>query len=218
MEIDGAREDIHAGDCVIWPDYIHFRRYVVEPIVFVYIKFAQNPNCPFSFELPKGKVTVKNQARFVSSITALEQLLDRDEPLAVGMREHLLMDILFQIYWEQHPIGAPLQDAPCHDPVVAASMAYIEEHITQKITIEELCRAVGTNASTLNFKFRRETNCSIGQYIIDQRMKKARHLLMGTTYPLSEIAVRCGFENGYYFSNAFKKFHGVAPSVYRQHL
>ena len=216
VEIDGMQQEIVAGDCVIWPDYVHFRRYVVDPIVFVYIKFAPNPKCPFSFELPHGKVAVNDPERLRSSIAQLELLLDRDEPIAAGMREHLLMDILFQIYLEQHPAGTPLPDAPHRDLLVAAADAYIDEHLAHKITIGEICRAVNTNASTLNFKFRRETGRSIGQYITDVRMKRARHLLIGSTYPLAEIAVRCGFDNGYYFSNAFKKYYGVSPSAYRK--
>jgi len=218
VEIDGTRQEIVAGDCVIWPDYVHFRRYVVDPIVFVYIKFAPNPKCPFSFELPHGKVTVQDQQRLRSSITQLESLLDRDEPLAAMMREHLLMDMLFQIHLEQHPVGTSSHGTSYHDPIVAAAATYITDHVHQKLTVKELCRVANTNPSTLNFKFRRETGRSIGQYITDARMKRARHLLLGSTYPLAEIAVRCGFDNGYYFSNAFKKHHGISPSAYRKQL
>ena len=217
VEIDGVSETIQEGDCVIFPDYVHFRRAVIDPIVFVYVKFALNPTCPFSLELPYGKIAVQDRERFISSITTLEQLLDRDDPLAAGMREHLLTDILFQIHREQHPWGVSPYDTPCRDPLVAAAIAYIDSNITRKLSVNDVCSAVGTNASTLNFKFRRESNRSIGQYVTDTRMKRARHLLIGSTYSLSEIAVRCGFDNGYYFSNVFKQYHGVSPSAYRKH-
>lgn len=216
VEIDGAKETVQAGDCVILPDYVHFRRLVIDPIVFVYVKFSANSNCPFSLELPYGKIAVQDRERFVSSITALEQLLDRDDPMAAGMREHLLMDVLFQIHREQHPFGISPYNTPCRDPLVKSAAAYINAHIAHKLLVNDICLAVGTNASTLNFKFRREFHRSIGQYITDMRMKRARHLLIGSTYPLAEIAVRCGFDNGYYFSNAFKQYHGVSPSAYRK--
>jgi AraC-like DNA-binding protein len=56
---------------------------------------------------------------------------------------------------------------------------------------------------------------SVGQYIVNEKMKKARHLLIGTTYSITEIADRCGFENVYYFSNVFKKVHGISPAKYK---
>ena len=69
--------------------------------------------------------------------------------------------------------------------------------------------------STLNFRFRRTFNMSVGQYIVNEKMKKARRLLVGTTYSITELADRCGFENVYYFSNAFKKAHGISPVKYK---
>jgi AraC-like DNA-binding protein len=90
--------------------------------------------------------------------------------------------------------------------------------LAEKITVSDICRAVNSNASTLNFKFRRETGMSCGEYIMSERMKKARHLLTGSTYNITEIAARCGFDNVYYFSNAFKKIHGVSPINYQKRL
>ena len=55
---------------------------------------------------------------------------------------------------------------------------------------------------------------SVGQFITGERMKIAKHLLIGTTYTISEIAERCGFDNVYYFSNSFKQQTGMSPSEY----
>lgn len=216
VEIDGIKDEISAGDCVILPDYIHFHRSVLNPIEFVYVKFRYNLNCPYSFNMPYGKVNFKDKKRFLSSISMLEKLITCDDALSVGYREHLLIDILFQIHFEQHPIGMPLEKMLCHDELVVLADKYIAENLGNKILIDDLCSAVGTNASTLNFKFRREFDMSIGQFIMNERIKKAKHLLASTTYNISEIASRCGFENVYYFSNAFKKINGITPSDYRR--
>jgi two-component system response regulator YesN len=57
---------------------------------------------------------------------------------------------------------------------------------------------------------------SVGAYISDLRMKHARKLLSTTTYSITDTAKRCGFEDVYYFSNFFKKFHGSSPTEYRK--
>lgn len=216
MEIDGAEEKMEQGDCVILPDYIHFRRKVLNPIEFVYVKFTYNNTCPYSFEIPCGKVDFKDKPRFLSDISAMERLITNDDPLSAGYREHLLMDILFQIHFEQSPFQCYAEKRICHDDVVSCAAEYIENHIKEKLLISDICRAAGTNASSLNFRFRREFGTSVGRYITDKRIKRAMHLLVSTTYGLSEIAQRCGFDNVYYFSNAFKKSVGVSPSAYRK--
>lgn len=215
VEIDGINMEIQKGDCFILPDYIHFKRSVLNPIEFVYIKFACIPTCPYSFSLPYGKVNFTDEKRFISNISTLERLITSDSPLYSGYREHLLMDILFQIYFEQNPINSVSQETVCYDELVRAAVEYIDDNLNKKLLISDICCAVGTNMSTLNFKFRREFDMSIGQFIMNERMKIAKHLLISTTYNISEIALRVGFDNVYYFSNAFKKFNGVSPSFYR---
>ena len=215
-EIDGDKEIFHAGDCAIFPDYIHFRRSVLTPIVFLYIKFAYEAEHTLPFELPYGKILFKNRERFLSSVEALEQLKDSSEPFAEEYRQHLLTDILLQIYSEKSPTGNPFIQHQLHDAYTLSAVKYITANLDKRIVTRDICLALGTNASTLNFQFRRHLDMSVGQFITNERMKKARSLLTYTTYSLSEIAARCGYANVYYFSNAFKKEQGISPLAYRK--
>lgn len=51
---------------------------------------------------------------------------------------------------------------------------------------------------------------------MQRRMTVAKELLMHSTLPLTEIALRCGFHSASHFSNRFRQLHGVAPSAWRQ--
>ena len=216
IQINNKKETVSAGDCYILYDYVHYHRNVIEPIEFVYVKFTDNPACPYTMKIPFGKAVFKDNNRFISNITALEKLLPKNDSLSAGYREHLLFDILFQIYLESLPEYTSQKNSICHDAIVNSAVAYIEENLTDKILIDQICQSIGTNASTLNFKFRREFNLSIGQYIVRQRINKACKLLISTSYSISEIALRRGFGDVYYFSNTFKKIEGVSPSKYRK--
>ena len=216
IEIDVKKEIVSMGDCYILPDYIYYRRNIIEPIEFVYVKFTSNNACPYTMEIPYGKATFKDKQRFFSNITQLEVLLSKDDQLSAAYCEHLLLDILFQIYFENHTQNALNENSNFHDSIVRNATYYISNNLTKKILIDEICKNIGTNASTLNFKFRREFNMSIGQYITYRRIKKASKLLISTSYSISEIASRCGFEDIYYFSNTFKKIQGICPSAYRK--
>ncbi len=211
IEIDGVVEKIQAGDCVILPNDVRFRRNVVSPIVFVYIKFARTPGIE-AVPLPHGKIRFRDRARFLSTIAAMEKLMDREDDLSVAYQEHLLCDILLQAWHE----GAAEEKDSYRDAMVDAAAAFIAGNLEKKLRLDDLCRELGTNSSTLNYRFRRATGLSVGRFIQLEQMKRARQLLSGTTYSMAQIAARCGFENAYYFSTAFKKIHGMAPSAYRK--
>ena len=54
-----------------------------------------------------------------------------------------------------------------------------------------------------------------GQYLQQFRIGKARELLISSTLSVGEIAVRCGFDDLFYFSNLFRRLTGVSPRGYR---
>ena len=221
IEICGAKENILAGDCLILPDYLHFKRNVIEPIEFLFIKFTNNMNCPYSLEIPYGKIALKTDGgreRLASNISAIEQSLVCDDVFSVNYREHLLIDILFQIASRPQNMSIATEHDLPHNPLVASAIEYIRNNIDKKLLIEDVCHAVCSNGSTLNFNFRRELDTSVNQFIMSERMRRARSLLVGTTYSISQIAEKCGFDNVYYFSNVFKKAYGVSPNKYRSHF
>lgn len=219
LDIGDKHELITSGDCVIFNEDIPFMRYVVDPIVFVYIRFRKNEKTAVSMPLPYGKVTFDDTARFLSSIKTYESLIDRSDRMSVMYKNHLLEDILLQLCLERGLLGEPDRSRLaelCTDTTVASAVEFIRVNIKRKLLIGDICKNVGSNPSTLNFKFRRELSCSVGEFIIGERMKKARQLLSGTTYPITKIAEMCGYENVFYFSRAFRNAEGEAPGEFRR--
>ncbi|MBQ8356664.1 MAG: AraC family transcriptional regulator [Clostridia bacterium] len=220
LAIGESEQIIGAGDCAVFPDDVDFTRSVLEPISFLYLKFRVNPRCPFTLPLPVGKIAFRDRARFLSDIETYEALCEAEDSRSLYQREHALEDILLLISAE-HAGGsagaggdARLRD--CHDSLVLEGARCIRSEIDRKWTVDDLCRALSTNPSTLNFRFRRALGCSVGAFLTDERMRAARRFLENTTFPVGEVARRCGFENIYYFSTAFRKNHGISPSEYRK--
>ncbi len=222
LDIDGKKIIIKSGDCVIFPEYIEFSRYVIEPIVFTFIKFRYNEKSKLSMPLPYGKIRFKDRQRFISSINTYDKIIDRSDSMAMLYKKHILFDILLQISNEyglmENKNDIEFLIDNCHDKDVLKATGYISQNISSKIIISDVCKYVGTNASTLNFKFRKILKNSIGEYIISERIKLAKKLLSGTTYTITDIAERCGYDNIYYFSTAFKKETGDSPQIYRKHF
>lgn len=220
LNINGKSELIKSGEFVILPDDLEFTRSVIEPIVFVYIKFTVDRNCRYSLNVPFGKIKLPESKRITEDILAYEALIGHEEKISVSYREHLFRDILLSLCASAGSEICTdrfndLNIASCHDETVISAMKFINENTDKKLSIEDICRQIGTNPSTLNFKFRRELDMSVGGFIISAKIRHAKKLLLGTNYPVSEIANRSGYDNIYYFSSAFKKRTGYTPTEFR---
>lgn len=219
LRMDGREEIVEAGDCALFTDDVNFTRSVIRPLSFVYLKFCVNPKCPFTLPLPVGRVEVQDRERLLANIARYEEWADSDLPHAPYYREHILEDILLQISDEYADGGRGAGTATgedCRDPLVRCGTQHVRDHLRERLTSEVLCRALSTNQTTLNFKFRRELAMSVGEFIAAERMRTARKLLETTTFSVSEIAARSGYEGVFYFSNVFKRHHGISPSAYRK--
>ena len=218
LSIDGNETIFTAGDCAIFADDVFFSRSVLSPISFVYIKFRQNQKCSFTLPLPTGKIFFQRRKRFLDDIHAYESIIERADAHSLYYKEHLLADILWLWFEEQNEGRVdPKNDLRlCHDETVRHAVEYLRASLSKKISIADLCAAVGSNPSTLGFKFRREFSCSIGEFITEERIRQARRLLSSTSFSVGEIATRCGYENIYYFSTVFHKKVGISPTEFRR--
>lgn len=99
---------------------------------------------------------------------------------------------------------------------LAKAIAYIEAYYTQNIEVAEL--AAMSNYSVRQFIriFKRLYDCKPTEYIRRLRMKSACVLLRSGNLPITDIAVRCGYSDGNYFSRVFAKDMGMAPREYRK--
>lgn len=96
-------------------------------------------------------------------------------------------------------------------------LTYINQNFAQpSIYAESIAEAVGVFRGFVYTVVREETGLALNEYIEDKRMELARTLLTTGTLPVTEIAVRCGYNSANTFYKAFKKKFGVSPSSMRE--
>jgi AraC-like DNA-binding protein len=83
------------------------------------------------------------------------------------------------------------------------------------ITIDDLSREVALSPYYLIRAFRRVYKQTPHQYLVGQRIAKAKELLRNTDLSVTEICVTVGFQSLGSFSTLFRKVAGVSPSAYR---
>jgi AraC-like DNA-binding protein len=83
------------------------------------------------------------------------------------------------------------------------------------ITIEQLSREVALSPYYLIRVFRRFYKQTPHQYLVQQRIARAKDLLRNTDLSITEICTAVGFESLGSFSTLFRKVAGISPSAYR---
>jgi AraC family transcriptional regulator len=94
--------------------------------------------------------------------------------------------------------------------------AYVLENLSEHIAVDELAEVIKLSRSHFTRLFRRSFGLSPRAYIIEQRLKKARCLMVRTREALSAIAVSCGFADQAHFSKLFRQRLGTSPAAWRR--
>lgn len=101
---------------------------------------------------------------------------------------------------------------------VTQCIAYVQRHLSAKLTVNELSQQCFISERHLNNLFRRELGVTPGQYLDDQLMSAAQRLLILTTDSIRQISDALGFSDQFYFSRKFKKVCGQTPLQYRKDI
>lgn len=99
----------------------------------------------------------------------------------------------------------------------ALAKQYIAAHLHETdLSLVKVAAALGISSNYLSGLFTREEGVHFKKYIQQARIEFACiHLKEDVTVPISEIALRCGFEDPNYFSKSFKLLKGMTPKQYR---
>lgn len=122
---------------------------------------------------------------------------------------------LLGIYTDAFP--APTDSAPSRtDNRLAMATTLIHSNYHHSwFNIEQLCQMMHCNRVTLYRMFQNGMNTSPGSYLISHRMEQACKMLqMGMSVKTASLS--CGFTDQFYFSRAFHRHMGIAPSEYRR--
>jgi len=94
--------------------------------------------------------------------------------------------------------------------------AYSNEHFTEDISADMLCRRFGIGRTALYGFARQNYGMGVAQHIRALRIAHARKLLVEQPgLNISEVAEKCGFRDYNYFITVFGRMVGAAPRQYR---
>jgi AraC family transcriptional regulator len=93
---------------------------------------------------------------------------------------------------------------------------FVESHLEDDINLEALAAEARLSVYHFARGFKLSTGVSPHRYVLEQRVKRARQLLVQTDLPLSAIASAVGFFDQGHFSRQFRSLVGTTPSGFRR--
>ena len=93
---------------------------------------------------------------------------------------------------------------------------YLMEHLSERITIEELSRKFLMNTTTLKNAFKAVYGTTIAAHMKQHRMEQAAVMLGSSQTDIAGIAKAVGYESPSRFTAAFKDTYGILPTEYRK--
>ena len=113
------------------------------------------------------------------------------------------------------PVQRPDTDA---ESLIEQVQFYIFDHISQEISRDEIAAYVNLSPKYLSTIFKRETSCTLSDYIRNERIAFAKRLLKQTNLPISMISENVGYDSLSYFSTVFRQVAGCSPREYRRRV
>lgn len=135
---------------------------------------------------------------------------DNDNELTALRKQAALLELLALLMENQRRFHRPADAAIA----VEKTVAYVREHYTEPLTVEQLAAMAGVGRWQFSGQFRRLTGERPLDYINTLRMNRAKELLLLTDDPLREIAHSVGFRDECYFIRRFSRTFGCSPKSY----
>ncbi|MBQ8073287.1 MAG: helix-turn-helix transcriptional regulator [Clostridia bacterium] len=105
--------------------------------------------------------------------------------------------------------------APIRNPLVEKAKDYVFANLHRKVTLSQTAEKLHVNQNYLSELFRKTEGVPFSSFIMTEKLKLARRMLMYSSYSYIDIANYLGFSSQSHFGKLFKERFGVTPREYR---
>lgn len=141
-------------------------------------------------------------------IQQCEQLTNISDILNLGF--YMIMDYTAKVN--------KLKEERNYSEHVSKAIHYIKQNFASISSTEEIADANYISLSYLSTLFKKETNYTLIEYVLKEKIEEAKRLLQYTNKSLSAISNYLNFSSQSHFNNAFKKEVNMTPNKYRKEM
>jgi len=86
------------------------------------------------------------------------------------------------------------------------------------LSLEDMAESVGLSTAHFARMFRKSTGETPHQFVLRQRLERAKAMLRAPDARVLDVAIACGFKTQQHFAQVFREVFGVSPTEYRREL
>lgn len=101
--------------------------------------------------------------------------------------------------------------------LVSNTIQYVEQHAAEKISLNDIGKALNFNQNYISRLFKQNTGISLKQYILEKKISFAQSLL-SQGYSVTDTCYKSGFADYSNFIRTFKQYTGETPGTFRKNL
>lgn len=162
-----------------------------------------------TFDLPEADPTLKKMKLLSAPALGGQQLIK-------NYLELLLINLMRDETEKEYSEDVFLPPEQYEERVASLVIEYLKEHITQKVSIVDICETLHYNKSYLFKQFKKATGQGVMTYFTGLKISEAKKMLRTSTRSINQIADTFAFDTPNYFSKCFKRLTGSTPSAYRK--
>lgn len=215
--IDGERIEVTAGDIVfVNPECVHYTGTETEmqyTAVIIKAEFFRFADIDYNSVVFEKKIRSDRMEQLLSGVLAAYG--ENGRICRKARLQSALLNLLIELR-EYHTVSQEHKKIRADVfSQVKNAISYIHSNFSRKITLDMLASEVHFDKFTLSRHFKAITGQTVVEYINNIRCEQAKELIRNGI-PVSEAAVRCGFNNMSFFTKTFKEFTGKLPSDYKK--
>ena len=139
-------------------------------------------------------------------IQRMDQLRDADD----------IRELQLQMFAYYTKAMADLPKEEVYSPQVVRCIDHIRQHLNERVGTGELAEVTGLSPSYLSTLFKRETCCTVTEFVTHTRVETAKNMLEHSDYALGQISAALGFSSPSHFSRVFRAETGLTPKEWRR--
>ena len=102
------------------------------------------------------------------------------------------------------------------DPDVSAAVAYIRDHVADRLSVSNVTEAISLSRRKLERKFKKLLGRTVLEEIQNARVERAKRLLLETDFQMGAVAKRAGFGTSGRMTIVFNEKTGMTPTEFRR--
>lgn len=215
--IDGVQIEAGPGDIVLVNSNCLHRVLCLEDLAYYCLIIDKNfcLRCGFPAEAVRLRSHIRD-GLLRGNFKQIVRLLAEKPPYGKAEAQANILLLLTRLYRDfQEDSPEPEAAGPKNSQLVMVrgAIRFLNSSYQQSLTIDDICRRVGSSKYHFCRVFRAVTGKTVVDYLNLLRCERAQSLLSTGACSVQEAAERCGFSSASYFSMVYKRQIGESPSA-----